>query len=128
VLRSFAFSCNLYADTQALCANVAAWIGRQRGIRTLTFPRGARNPFRPDGEGRSDGFVRYFRYDGDMALGRIRRCIRRIEPEVLQAVGVVLTVQTWTGAQFHAWSTRSFGEPHVPPPADVAARVCAPAS
>ena len=124
--RSFAFSCNLYAETRALCANVAAWIGRQGGIRALTFPRGARNPFRPEGEGSSDDYVRFFQYDDDAALRRIRQCFGRIEPHVREAVGVVLTVESWTGERFNAWSRRSNGERHIAPPADVAARVCGP--
>jgi hypothetical protein len=118
--RSFALYCQNVQVAQPVCEDVERWLSRQPGIFPLRFSPKGLNPYRP-GVNTSDEKVAFFRYADDRALERVRRCFAEIETRIRDAVGVALTVQTWTGADVTAWSGRSYDQPHIMMPAQVTA-------
>jgi hypothetical protein len=118
--RSFVLSCQNVQVAQPVCNDVARWLTHQSGIAALQFSPQGLNPYRP-GTTNPDEKVVFFRYTGDRALARVRRCFAEIETAIREAVGVALTVQTWTGVQVMAWSRRSYDQPHIAMPERVTA-------
>lgn len=119
--RSFALFCENVLVARPVCEDVQRWLRRQVGITQLHLSSGGLNPYRPDSSGAPDQKVDVFRYAQDEVLDVVRRCFAEIEKRIRDAVGVFLTLRTWTGEEITAWSRKAYHDPHIPVPERVTA-------
>lgn len=119
--RSFALSCENVEVALPVCDDVEHWLVRQRGIAHRPFPPTGLNPYWPYPTRSPDRRVDVFSYSQDPVLEVVRRCFAQVAERIREAVGVALTITTWTGDQITAWSGRSYDQPHITVPENVTA-------
>jgi len=119
--RTFALFCGSIEVARSVCEDVRRWLLGRAGIAQLYLSPEGLNPYRPEPGKNSDEQAAFFRYANQKALGPVRRCFAEIEGQIRQAVGVFLTLRTWTGEQITAWSGRSYDQAHIAVPRRVTA-------
>lgn len=118
--RSFALTCGS-ESARPICDEIGRWLAHQPGISPFSFPPDGLNPYQPDGGTDPDPERTLFRYTSDEVLMPVRRCFTEVAGRIREAVGVYVTLRTWTGDQITAWSNRSFDQPHIAVPEHVTA-------
>lgn len=113
--RSFAFYCGTTTSAAELCTDIHHWLARQPGIEPMSFPEGGVIPY-SRGIGTQHQARHYYRYAGEEALEAVERCFSEIRDQVREAVGIVLTIETWTGRLIQVMSQRSLHERHIEAP------------
>jgi len=119
--RSFALSCENVEVALPVCDDVEDWLVRQSEIVHRPFAPTGLNPYWPDPTRSADRRVNVFSYSDDRVLEVVRRCFAQVAERIREAVGVALTITTWTGDQITAWSGRSYDQPHITVPENVTA-------
>lgn len=117
--HSFAFFCENTEVASLVCADVERWLTRQPGITELRLSPLGINPYWPDTTNHPGQRMVVFGYTNNAVLGRIRGCFAEIQNEIREAVGVFLTIRTWTGDRITAGSARSLHQPHIQMPQTV---------
>jgi len=117
--HSLAFFCENTEVASLVCADVEQWLTRQPGITERRLSPLGINPYWPDTTNHPGQRMVVFGYTNDGVLGRIRDCFAEIQNHIGEAVGVFLTIRTWTGDRITAWSARSYDQPHIQMPRTV---------
>jgi hypothetical protein len=87
---SFIFWCaRPERELGSACVDLQAWAASQAGVQRIAFDPSGVSPLR-------DGAVAY-RYADDQALGRIRACVRTINPAILERSYLALQIRTRVG-------------------------------
>jgi hypothetical protein len=113
--NSFVLQCN--DQGAGFCDDVSQWLVKQSGISRDSFPPGGINPFRP--QDYSDQGRVFYRYDQIGSFLRLRSCFSSIQAQIVEAVGVAASLETWRGERMDAVSNRALHERHIEPPARV---------
>jgi hypothetical protein len=113
-VRSFALYCGTNLAAR-LCADLRGWIERQPGVHPLTFPLPGRNPYARAGA-TSDIDQRYYWYEHDAAIVKLRACMEDIARRVKPTVGATIEIATSASGVFLALSYRMLHEAHAPIP------------
>ena len=116
--RSFAVHCGANRRPEA-CADLVAWVERQPGVRRLPIPAGWQPPSRFNEHSDHRGSP-YFSYASGALLPRLRSCMREVERQVEEAVGVSIIIHIAAGEIIRASSRRAFHEPHIETPSRIA--------
>jgi hypothetical protein len=113
--NSFVLQCN--DQGAGFCDDVSGWLVKQSGISRDSFPPGGINPFRP--QDYSDQGRVFYRYDQIGSFLRLRSCFSSIQAQIVEAVGVSASLETWRGERIDAVSDRALHERHIERPARV---------
>lgn len=112
--RSFFVSCGT-PNVPELCADLAGWLARQRGIVRLPLAANRRIAFSRMGGARQSDYQLYG-YSSSGALRAVRRCMRQLADTLKESVGAGVTLEMADGEVLHASSWRGFHEPHIEVP------------